>query len=322
MRIFRHTSQLPEDARRAVVAVGNFDGVHLGHRAVIDAAGAEARAQGAPQAVLTFEPHPRSHFRPDTPPYRLTPFRIKARQIESLGVDLLFVLHFDHAFSQRPAESFVADILVGELETRHLVTGANFVFGRGRAGDAELLAKLAADHGFGYTRLEPVEASAGVPYSSTRVRDHLVAGRPDLAAALLGRPWEIEGRVEPGERIGRKLGFRTANVPLGDYLRPATGVYAVRAGIDRGEMTEWRDGVANLGRRPTFDGTSILLEVHLLDHDADLYGRHLRVALIAYLRAEKKFDDVDGLKAQIAEDCAAARRLLAGREMAPAAAPR
>ncbi len=310
MRIFRHYTELPDDARGAVIALGNFDGVHLGHREVVGAAGREARALGAPHGVLTFEPHPRSFFQPTAPAFRLTPFRIKARHLEALEIDELFVLHFDHAFSQTSADDFVRGILVEGLAVRHVVTGYDFVFGKGRGGDAEYLAAEAVKYGFGFTRVAPVEAEPGLPYSSTRVRDYLVAGEPDRAAALLGRDWEIEGRVEPGERIGRDLGFPTANVSLGEYLEPALGVYAVRAGIDRGEDTVWMDGVANLGRRPTFDGKHVLLEVHFFDFDGDLYGRHLRTRLIKWIRPEKKFDGVAALRAQIAADCDTARALL------------
>lgn len=310
MRIFRHYTDLPADARGAVIALGNFDGVHLGHREVVSAAGREARALGAPHGVLTFEPHPRSFFQPSVPPFRLTPFRTKAHHLEALGIDELFVLHFDQAFSQITAEAFITRVLVEGLAARHVVTGYDFVFGKGRGGNAALLAAEAVRHGFGYTRVAPVEAAPGVPYSSTRIREHLVNGEPEKAAALLGREWEIEGRVEHGERIGRALGFPTANVRLGEYLRPALGIYAVKAGIDRGEATKWLDGVASLGFRPTFGGKEILLEVHLFDFHGDLYGRHLRTRLIRWIRPEKKFDDVAALQAQIVDDCAAARALL------------
>ncbi|MDJ0948033.1 MAG: bifunctional riboflavin kinase/FAD synthetase [Alphaproteobacteria bacterium] len=317
MRIFRHYTELPEEARGAVVALGNFDGVHLGHREVIGAAGREARALNAPHGVLTFEPHPRSFFQPATPPFRLTPFRIKARHLEALAVDFLYVLHFDREFSQITAQDFVAKVLVEGLGVRHVVTGYDFVFGQGRGGNAETLAAAAVEHGFGYTRVAPVEALPGVPYSSTRVRDHLLAGEPDKAAFLLGRDWEIEGRVEPGEQIGRDLGFPTANVRLGEYLHPAFGIYAVKAGLDAGEDTVWLDGVANLGQRPTFDGKDILLEVHLFDFKGDLYGRHLRTRLIRWIRPEKRFDGLAALRAQIADDCSVARDLLTQEPASP-----
>jgi riboflavin kinase/FMN adenylyltransferase len=309
MRIFRH-DRLSAADRGAVAAIGNFDGVHLGHQQVIAAAGRVARAARLPQAVLTFEPHPRSVFRPDDPPFRLTPFRVKSRRIEALGVDLLFVLHFDLAFAQRSAEDFIAEILVERLGLSHVVVGYDFVFGNKRRGNATLLADRGAALGFGVTIIEPVEAMSGVAYSSTRIREHLAAGRPREAAALLGRFWEIDGRVERGDQRGRAIGFPTANIFLQDYLRPAGGVYAVRAGIAEGGETRWHDAVANFGTRPTLGGSDLRLEVHIFDYAGDLYGRHLRVQLIDYLRPERKFPGLDALQAQIAADAAQARSLL------------
>ena len=310
MRIFRHYTHVPADARGGVVSMGNFDGVHRGHQAVIGRAREEARAQARPLALLTFEPHPRQVFQPGTPPYRLTPFRIKAHEIEALGVDDLFVLRFDDRLAAIEAEAFVLAVLVRGLGARQVVVGYNFAFGHRRRGNVELLESLAAREGFGVTRVAPVENPDGIIYSSTLIRDYLMRGEPGRAARLLGRAWEIEGRVERGAKLGRTLGFPTANVPLGEYIQPATGVYAVRAGIDRGADTVWYDGAANLGRRPTVDGTGILLEVHLFDYAGSLYGKHLRVALIERLRGEKKFDGLDALKAQIAADCERARAIL------------
>jgi riboflavin kinase/FMN adenylyltransferase len=310
MRIFRH-DRVGAGDRGAVVAIGNFDGVHLGHQAVIGAAGTLARSLRAPHAVLTFEPHPRQVFRPQDPPFRLTPFRVKARRIEALGVDLLFTLHFDLAFAARSAEDFIDSVLIQGLGVRHVVVGYDFVFGHQRRGDPALLRERGAALGFGVSVIEPVAASGGAVYSSTRIREHLVAGRPGEAAALLGRPWEIDGRVERGDQRGRTIGFPTANLMLDDYLRPAAGVYAVRAGIEEGGRTVWHDAVANFGRRPTFGGSDLRLEVHLFDFAGDLYGRHLRVALIEHLRPEQKFPGIDALKAQIAADAARARAVLA-----------
>ena len=311
MRIFRHSGALPGEARGAAIAIGNFDGVHLGHQAVIGEAGRIAAAAGIPWAVLTFEPHPRSVFEPALAPFRLTPFRGKARQIETLGVDVLVVLRFDMAFSRRSAEAFVDDVLVAGLGARQVVSGYDFVFGHGRAGNAELLLRMGSEVGFGFTCVQPQGEAGGQVYSSTRVRQCLAEGDARGAARVLGRPFEIEGRVEPGERRGHAIGFPTANLGLGEYLRPATGVYAVRASLDEGGAHRWLDGVANLGTRPTFAGTDLVLEAHLFDFDGDLYGRNLRIALVEYLRREKKFDGIDALKAQIADDGARARRILA-----------
>lgn len=310
MRLYRSYLQLPETAQASVTVLGNFDGLHRGHQAVIGRGAAIARSLGAPLAVLTFEPHPRSVFRPADPPFRLTPFRIKERQLEALGVDILIVCHFDEGLVLRTAESFAADVLAGGLGTLHVVAGDQFRFGHRRQGDMELLARLGAGLGFGVTSVGLELDETGRPLSSTRMRDALIAGRPREAAVVLGRAWEIEGRVETGDRLGRTLGFPTANLCVGEYLRPALGVYAVRAGVDAGLATVWRDGVANLGRRPTVEGVDERLEVHLFDVDEDLYGKHLRVQLIEFLRPERRFDGLDALKAQIAVDAETARRVL------------
>jgi riboflavin kinase/FMN adenylyltransferase len=323
MRIFRHYQHLPAAATDAVVAIGNFDGVHRGHRAVIGEAVRRARLLGCAVAVLTFEPHPRRFFRPDAPPFLLTRLRTKARVVAALGVDLLFVLRFDQALAKLTAEAFIDDVLVGGLRVRHVVVGYDFVFGQGRRGTPELLRARLATHGIEATIMpavaapqdEPDADSEGAIYSSTGVRDALKAGDPRAAARLLGRPFEIEGHVRRGDARGRLLGFPTANIWLGDYVRPAFGVYAVRARFIEGGAAVARDGVANLGLRPTFGGVEPRLEVHLFDHAGDLYGKRLCVELIDFLRPERKFDGLDALKAQIAADAAAARRILA----APAA---
>ncbi|MCB2101788.1 MAG: bifunctional riboflavin kinase/FAD synthetase [Rhodobacterales bacterium] len=310
MRIFRHFDALPDDIRGATVAIGNFDGVHRGHKAVIAEAGRFAQDTGRPWTVLTFEPHPRLVFKPDQPPFRLTPFRIKARHIQALGVDALLTLHFDKAFSQRSAEDFICEILVRGLGASHVVCGYDFVFGHGRRGNSEMLLHMGQREGYGFTCVPAVRDGQGEIFSSTRVRDCLAAGDPLGAAHVLGRHFEIEGRVEHGDQRGRTIGFPTANVAMGEYTRPRLGVYAIRAGIDRGGETHWIDGVANIGNRPTFDGQSTLLEAHLFDFDGDLYGRHLRVALVDFIRPEKRFDGLDSLKAQIARDGDTARRIL------------
>ncbi|MGH6930094.1 MAG: bifunctional riboflavin kinase/FAD synthetase [Dongiaceae bacterium] len=323
MRLFRHHTEIPAEARGAVVAVGNFDGIHRGHQAVVAAAAGIAKDLGTTQAILTFEPHPREFFRPEQPPFRLTPLRIKVRQFEAMGIDNLFVLHFNAELAQKSAEAFVVEVLSEGLAVAHVVVGYDFVFGRGRRGTAALMADLGRLHGFGVTALPPVGADQGDVFSSTRVREHLQAARPLEAGALLGRPWEIEGRVEHGQKLGRDLGYPTANMILGEYLQPALGIYAVKAGIDEGRGTVWHDGVASFGYRPTVGGTTLVFEVYLFDWSGDLYGRHLRVALIDYLRPEKKFDDLDALRAQIARDCNEARRLLAAYAgPAPGAVPR
>lgn len=312
MRIFRHFDALPREARGAAVAIGNFDGVHRGHRAVIGEAGQIAHAQNLPWAVLTFEPHPRNVFQPDVEPFRITPFRAKARAIADLGVDHLIVLRFDRHFAGRPADAFVIDILAEGLGARHVIAGYDFVFGKGRGGNCELLLRMGKTLGFDFTAVSAVADASGEVLSSTRIRKSLADGDPKTAASILGRPFEIEGRVRHGQARGRTIGFPTANIAMGRYLTPALGVYAVKAAIEAadGDMA-WHKGVANLGRRPTFDGEGVVLEVFLFDFSGDLYGKRMRVQLIDYLRPEMKFDGIERLKAQIGDDSAKARRVLA-----------
>ncbi|HEX4568812.1 MAG TPA: bifunctional riboflavin kinase/FAD synthetase [Dongiaceae bacterium] len=319
MRLFRHHSEIPVEARGDVVALGNFDGLHLGHQKVIGEALRLAGELDAPCGVLTFEPHPRAYFQPDKPAFRLTPFRIKLRQLDAIGVDYLYLLSFDRAMAERSPESFIVEVLGQGLEPIHLVVGYDFVFGKGRSGNAAMLGDLGRAAGFGVTSVPAAVDAEGVAYSSTKVRERLAAGDPLGAAQVLGRPWEIEGRVESGDKRGRLLGFPTANVAMSGYLQPALGVYAVKAGIDEGRGTRWLDGVANLGRRPTVGGTRVQLETHLFDFAGDLYGRHLRVALIDFIRPERKFDGLEALKAQIAADSAEARARLAAYQGPPPA---
>ncbi len=311
MQIYRHYEPLPPWAQGAVVAVGNFDGVHLGHRMLIAEAEAVARPLGVRAAVMCFEPHPRTLFRPGDPPFRLTPFRIRARILEELGVSLHFVLTFDEAFAHKSAEQFIADVLVGGLKAHHVVIGYDFRFGHQRRGDAEMLLAFGRRHDFGVTVVTAAADETGGVYSSSRTRELLRAGKPREAAEILGRPWEVEGRVEHGHQRGRLLGYPTANVDLGEYMRPAYGVYAVRAALDVERPLVWHDGVANLGIRPMYQLDRPLLEAHLFDFSGDLYHRHLRVQLVEYLRGEAKFDGVEQLRAQMDLDSAAAHEALA-----------
>ena len=324
MRILDTLDNLPEAFRGGAVAIGNFDGVHKGHRAVIGEAGHVARANDIPWLVLTFEPHPRSVFAPKGAPFRLTPNATKARHIRELGVDCLVVLPFDIEFSRRAAESFVADVLVGGLGARHVVSGYDFIFGHGRHGNCELLLRLGAEMGFAFTSVSAEADAAGTTYSSSRIRELLQDGDPRGAEAILGRRYAVDGAVQDGDKRGRTIGFPTANVALGDHLRPAQGVYAIRAAIigdDGGDTSlEWHDGVANFGNRPTFDGTDTLLEAHLFDFDRDLYGRPLRVEFVDFLRPERKFDGIDDLKRQIAADAVQARQILLETRQDPASA--
>jgi riboflavin kinase / FMN adenylyltransferase len=309
MQLFRHATA--GVSKGAVIAIGNFDGVHRGHRAVIAEAKRIAAREGAPFGILTFEPHPRSVFVPNSPPFRLTPFRAKTRLLAEAGTDVLFTLRFDRRFAAKSAEDFVADLLAAQLGTKHIVVGQDFTFGRGRGGNPALLREMGAALGFGVTVLEPVADASGKLASASRIRDHLASGRPRAAAALLGRDWEIEGRVQPGDRRGRDLGFPTANLAIANYLHPAPGVYAVRAGVSENGTLVWHDGVANFGNRPTFAGQDWRFETHLFDFAGDLYGRHLRVAIVEFIRPDAKFAGIDALVAAMHEDAKQARAILA-----------
>ena len=305
MRIFTDWRNVPPDARGATVALGNFDGVHLGHASVIKAA--HAARPDAPLAVLTFEPHPREVFRPDDPPFRLTLSAERADALAALGVNLLYELPFNHDFSLMTAEEFVAGVLHQGVGARHLVSGQDFAFGHRRGGNTGFLADRAEALGMGLT-LVPAVTDAQGPLSSTRIRRALQDGYPERATAELGRPWAIRGEVTHGDKRGRTIGFPTANVPLGQHLEPARGVYAVTVRL--ADATSHK-GVANIGRRPTVNaGPESRLEVNLFDFDRDLYGTDITVALHAYIRAEVRFSGIDALKTQIAQDAAQARILL------------
>ena len=307
MRLIRSLETPPADARGAAVALGNFDGVHRGHQAVLNAARAAGRQTGAPLGVLTFEPHSRQFFRPADPPFRLTPLRAKVLRLRSLGVDVLYVAHFDQRFAQRTAESFVQDVLVRGLGVRHVAVGEDFVFGHQRRGSAALLRDAGARQGFGVTIVGTVGATATV--KSSRVRALLAEGQPLPAAEVLGAWWRVTGVVRHGEARGRQLGYPTANLAMDDLARPRFGIYAVRVQVE-GE-TALRPAVASIGIRPTFGGGRPLFEVHLFDFQGDLYGQHLCVDVVEFLRPELKFNDVDELKRAMAADSARARAVLA-----------
>ena len=308
LRIFRDWRGLPEEARGASLALGNFDGVHLGHAHVLRAA--HSARPDAPLAVLTFEPHPRAHFRPDDPPFRLTLSAERAVALAALGVRLVYEMPFDAPFSLITAERFVADILDAGLGARHLVCGPDFAFGHRRGGDTGFLAARAEALGIGMTTAT-VLSDEGGPISSSRIRRALQDGYPERATAMLGRPWAILGPVTHGDKRGRTIGFPTANIPLGQHLEPARGVYAVTVRLPDG--SDYR-GVANIGRRPTVSaGPESRLEVFLFDFSGDLYGADLAVSLHVFLRGERRFAGIDELKAQIAADAAEARRVLESR---------
>ena len=314
MQIIWHYDAVPPEFCGSVVVLGNFDGVHRGHQTVIGQASRAAKETGVPLVLITFEPHPRRYFRPQDPSFCLTPFRSKTHYLTALGVDLLVVLSFDETLSKKPAEVFVQEVLFDSFKASQVVVGYDFVFGHQRKGNVALLSAFSCAQGVILTVIEPVATADGGIYSSTGIREYLTAGKPGHAAALLGRPFEIEGCVVHGDHRGTKLDFPTANIGIEDYIQPAFGVYAVRAGEINGNDVIWHSGVANLGIRPTVDGSTPILEIHFLDFSGDLYGKHLRVALIEYIRPEIKFDNLENLRTQIVEDCETARRLLRTRE--------
>ena len=292
-----------------VLAIGNFDGVHRGHQAVIAEAQEIADRLGVAAGVLTFEPHSREFFAPDAPPFRLSTMETKAAHLKWLDLDVMAALHFDLAFSQKSAEDFVREVLVEGYKAAHVVVGYDFIFGHKRQGTTVVLAELGKKYGFGVTVVEPVGEDTTI-FSSTAIRECLKAGEPGKAAALLGHWWEVEGVVVDGDKRGRTIGFPTANIPLVGYNHPKLGVYAVRVGLHHGTHVDWIDGVANFGMRPTFDKKDVLLEVHLLDWSGDLYNQSIRVAFVGFIRPELKFGGIDELTAQIARDIDKAREIL------------
>ncbi|HVW73823.1 MAG TPA: bifunctional riboflavin kinase/FAD synthetase [Rhizomicrobium sp.] len=312
MRIFRHYDDVPAALKGAVAAIGNFDGVHRGHRALIAEAKLQAEIRRSPLAVLSFEPHPQEYFRPSPECFRLTPLRTKARLLSDLGVDALFALTFDGDMARRSPQDFVLHVLVEGLGISGVVVGHDFEFGQKRAGNLATLAHMGEMEGFSVTAFDTVTAAGDEKISSTLIRRLLKEAKPEEAARLLGRPWAVEARVEHGDARGRTMGFPTANMHLGHCLAPAFGVYAVRVNILEGDRAVSRhDGVANFGIRPMYQVEVPLMETHLFDFDGDLYGKYLSVELIRYIRPEAKFDSLPALVAQIAADAAKAREILA-----------
>lgn len=297
---------VPAHLRGGIVALGNFDGFHRGHQAVVGRAIERARAEGRPAIVATFDPHPMRFFRPDTLPFRLTTLDQRQRLFAEAGADAMLVFGFDAALASLPARAFAQQRLVELIGAGGVVTGADFTFGKGRDGNVTVLRALGEELGFSVDTLAPVEESGDV-ISSSLIREALQAGKPREAATLLTRPFAIEGIVEPGAKLGRELGFPTANLQLGNYLRPRYGIYAVRGHLPDGRVL---DGAANLGIRPSFDPPVELLEPYFFDFSGDLYGQTIEVELIEFIRDEAKFDDLEALKAQIAADCEAAKAAL------------
>jgi len=297
---------VPAEARGAVLAIGNFDGVHRGHQALIAKALAEARGYGVAAGVMVFEPHPHEFFQPTVPHFILTPLPLKLARLERLGLDLAVVVTFDRALAGLAADEFVDKVLVGELAVRHVVIGYDFFFGKGRQGTPETMRAAAARCGFGVSVVQPV-AEDGEVFSSTAVRLKLAQGDVKGAAHDLGDWWRVRGTVGGGAKRGTELGFPTANINLPAGTALAHGIYAVRVDIGEGVR---HDGAAYIGTRPTFDHGAVLLEVYLLDYSGDLYGREIEVTFIDLVRGDRKFHDVSELKKQMQEDCRRARILL------------
>lgn len=311
MRIYRNYRDLPPEARQgAAAAIGNFDGVHRGHQAVIGLARATARATDKPLGVVTFEPHPRSFFAPDAPPFRLMNAEARANRLAKLGVEVLYELPFDEALATLGPEAFARDVLQEGLALSHVVVGQDFHFGKGRKGGPAELASLGHELGFGVTVSALLE-TGGRDVSSTRIREALSAGRPKEATDMLGHHHRIEGEVIRGDQRGHDLGYPTANMSIDDLHPPRFGVYAVTADVLSGPHAGRYDGVASIGVRPTFGVNRPNLETHLFDFAGDLYGTHLSVALVEFLRDEAQFEGIDALIAQMDEDSARARKILA-----------
>lgn len=307
MRRLTLDQPVPDEYRGAVLALGNFDGFHLGHQAVAGRAVQRAAHERRPAIVATFDPHPVRFFRPNVPPFRLTTLDQREELFAHAGADAMLVFAFDAALAATSAEDFVGQILAQRIGAAGVVTGDDFTFGKGRTGNIDVLRALGQPLGITAETVAPVVID-GKPVSSSRIRDALVAGDPGSATRLLTRPFAIRGTVVHGDKRGRELGWPTANLELGTYLRAAYGIYAVRVTLANGSE---HDGVASLGVRPMFEPPKELLEAYLFDFDGDLYGQTIEVALDAYIRPEAKFDGLEALKAQMAQDEADARAMLA-----------
>lgn len=305
-RVFTGTVNFPEDIFGSAVVMGNFDGVHRGHRKVLDAALEIAKKNAKPAVVLTFEPHPRTFFRPDNPVFRLTPEPLKSELILAMGFDAVVLQPFDQSFASLSAEDFVKTHLVDNLRASHVVTGYNFFFGKGRSGDPAKLEAMSKQFGFQVSRVERQADDGGERISSTRIREALASGDIDTANRLLGYRWRVREKVVSGARLGRTLGFPTANLRLPEETKLRHGIYAVKVHLE-GQLLQ---GVASFGRRPTFDNGAPLLETFIFDFQGDLYGKTITVEFVDWIREEVKFDSAERLVEQMHADSAAARHRL------------
>ena len=315
MKVFLQSDQLPESLRGAVVAIGNFDGLHRGHQELLNIARQKAKVTNKPWGILTFEPHPRSFFRPAEPVFRLTPQPLKMRLTAAFGADFAASINFNEVLANLDADEFILEHLVSRLGVSHVVTGYDFHFGKGRKGRPENLRDIGTQNGFTVTVVDQVtdEGDGHAPFSSSSIRTSLRRGHMRAAANELGYQWIVMGEVVPGDQRGRTIGFPTANIILDPGAEPFRGIYAVTArdASSPSSTPSWQ-GAAYFGDRPTFDTKRTFLEVYLLDQDIDLYGKILMVNFVDLIRPDKTFKGVDDLVTQMHADCAEVRKVLAG----------
>jgi riboflavin kinase/FMN adenylyltransferase len=309
MKVFNTYKNIPDNFKNYVIAIGNFDGVHLGHQELLSIAKQKAEALNTKVAVLTFEPHPRKLFRPDDPPFRITPPSIKIKQFESHNIDCVFSIEFDWEFASQTADAFINDVLKKEIEPAHIIVGYDFCFGQLRKGTIETLKEA----GLAITAIEKVVQTndTKTALSSSNVRAALRHGKIAKANSYLGWEWYAEGMIIKGDQRGRELGFPTANVALADTLHPAYGVYAALVQIvEDGETSPWLPSATNIGIRPMFEVPTAQIEAHILDFDRDIYDHTLRIKPIKKLRGEAKFNNIEELIEQMGKDCLKARKIL------------
>lgn len=311
MKVIRSEEPVPDSFRGGALALGNFDGVHIGHREVLKIARAEADQRGGPSGVVFFDPHPRRYFQPETPYFRLTPQPRKLELLERLGLDVAFVLTFDETLASTSADDFMTNVLKSRMGAACVIAGWNFRFGMGRMGSAAVLEARGPEIGLSVRIVQPQVDGHDEPVSATRIRAFLGAGRPRDAATLLGDWWSVTGKVLHGEKRGQGLGFPTANMLLEEGTELANGIYAVRASVGGRRY----GGAAYLGTRPVFGGEREVLETHLFDFATDIYGEALTVEFVDFLRGDTNFPDVEALVEAISEDCAKARYILADENL-------
>ena len=308
MKTLQSYTDLSNDDKGAVIALGNFDGLHRGHQAVIAKARSIANNIGAPLGIGVFRPHPYRYFKSDAPPFRLMTPQLRAEIMPSLGVDCLYEIPFDETLREMDDTQFVDQVLHEGLGIKHVVVGEDYGFGKNRCGNVESLTRLCAKYGIGVTPMKPVGLHALYgKYGSTEIRKSLQQGDVFHAAHMLSRPWIVDGAVQQGQQRGRTINFPTANLEFGDLVRPKFGVYCVEINLPNSDA--WLPAIANTGNRPTVGGEQARLEVHIFDFDHDIYGQHVKVRFRSFIRPEQKFESFDHLRAQIERDCEGAKAL-------------